>query len=113
MEYTFEQLPKTVAQLFEKVNNIERLLLEKGNNTLQQVDRWFDLNQLCDYLPDKPARATIYGYVHALKIPFHKKSKKLFFLQSEIDAWLKDGRKQTRDEIITGANNNLLKKKRG
>jgi predicted DNA-binding transcriptional regulator AlpA len=54
-----------------------------------------DLNELCNYLPDKPAKATVYGWIHASLIPCHKGQKKLRFRKSEIDTWLLEGRKKT------------------
>jgi len=73
-----------------RLSNIENLLLEiKHNKKEIEADQWFDLNELCDYIPDKPSRATVYGWVHSSKIPVHKGGKKLRFLKSEIDNWLK------------------------
>src|SRR5690349_7135649 len=63
------------------------------------TDQWFDLNELCNYIPEKPAKPTVYGWVHGSIIPYHKRAKKLFFLKSEIDDWLKKGRKKTLSEI--------------
>jgi excisionase family DNA binding protein len=57
------------------------------------VDHWFDINDLCEYLPGKPSKATIYAYIAANNIPFHKGAKKLRFLKSEIDDWLKQSKK--------------------
>ena len=62
-------------------------------------DRWFDLTELCNYHPDKPSKPTVYGWVYAQSIPFHKSSKKLRFLKSEIDNWLLQGRRMTNAEI--------------
>jgi len=83
-----------------RLSNIENLLLDikhnpqpPGNQT--ETDKWFDINELINYLPDKPARATIYGMVHFGKIPHHKGQKKLRFLKSEIDAWLMQGKRKT------------------
>ena len=33
------------------------------------------------YLPDRPAKQTVYGWVFQKKIPYHKKGKKLQFLK--------------------------------
>ena len=52
------------------------------------VDRWFDINELCAYLPDKPAKATVYGRVSRNELPYRKGGKHLRFLKSEIDAHL-------------------------
>lgn len=79
----------------------------------QPTDRWFDLNELCFYHPDKPTKATTYGWVHAGTIPVHKSGKKLRFLKSEIDEWLKQGRKKTFSEIASDADIFLAKKKKG
>lgn len=96
---TFDELPKAITQLFDKLNSIELLLLNLGEEKLTNNDLWLNLNELCDYLPDKPAKATVYGWVHARLIPYHKGSKKLRFLKSEIDIWLKDGGRKTCSEI--------------
>jgi len=110
MELTFNELPKAVTNLQETVNKIERLLLEKGNEQPTETDRWFDLNELCNYLPDKPAKATAYGWVHTGLIPYHKGQKKLRFLKSEIDNWLKTGKRKTFAETASEADAYLKKK---
>lgn len=78
----------------------------------QDTDQWFNLSELCDYLPDKPAKATIYGYVSANTIPCHKGPKKLRFLKSEIDAWIKTGRNKTVSEMADDADSFLQTTKR-
>jgi hypothetical protein len=111
MEFTFEQLPKAVTLLINKVDNLERLLLDKNIESYQSSDRWLDLNELCAYLPDKPVKETVYGWVHNSLIPCHKRDgqKKLFFLKSEIDQWLKAGRKKTLTEIANEVDSYLKK----
>ena len=54
---------------------------------------------------------TVYGLVHQNKIPFHKKGKRLYFLKSEILAWLKSGKHQTKSELENQADAYLLKNK--
>ena len=81
----------------ERLNNIETILLEIKHNPKHSSqidsDQWFDLKELCEYMPDKPSKATIYSYVHNGSIPFKKGLKKLRFLKSEIDNWLKNEKK--------------------
>ncbi len=108
---TFEQLPKAFTHLTNEVSEIKRLLLEQSNPTPTETDRWFDLSELCNYLPDKPAKPTVYGWVHTSLIPCHKGGKKLRFLKSEIDAWLKQGKKKTISEIDAETDQYLSKKK--
>ncbi|MCA6438157.1 MAG: helix-turn-helix domain-containing protein [Bacteroidetes bacterium] len=81
-----------------------------SNEQPTDTDRWFDLNELCIYHPDKPSKFTVYGWVHSGLIPVHKGGKKLRFLKSEIDNFLKQGRKKTLAETANEANNYLKKK---
>jgi excisionase family DNA binding protein len=85
---------------FESINarlhNIETLLMEikfevfeKANVCFSEPEQWFDLSELCQYHPDKPSKATVYTWVSMGLIPVHKGGKKLRFLKSEIDNWLK------------------------
>ncbi len=93
-------------------NAVRKVITETPHAEPQtQTDRWFDLNELCIYHPDKPSKATIYGYVHTGIIPCHKGQKKLRFLKSEIDAWLKQGRKKTLAETANEAEQYLQTKK--
>lgn len=43
---------------------------------------------------------TIYGLVHRRRIPSYRQGKKLYFLRSEILAWIKDGRRATIQEML-------------
>ena len=107
---TLETLPKAFTQLTNEVSEIKRLLLEKSNEQPTEADRWFDLNELCIYHPDKPSKPTVYGWVNAGTIPVHKGGKKLRFLKSEIDIFLKQGRKKTLAETASEADTYLKKK---
>jgi len=110
MDISFDHLPQAVFQLHEKLNNIERLLLEKSNTAQPEPDRWFDLNELVAYDPEKRSKATFYGYTAKSEIPFQRNKKKLLFLKSEIDLWLKKGRNKTMDEISLKADTYLAKR---
>src|SRR2546425_449194 len=100
-----------------QVEDLQKIIIECVNSCLKQnkessliqhnSDRWFNLNELIEYLPDKPAKTTVYSWIHHSLIPFHKKLKTLFFLKSEIDFWLKEGRKRTAKEISLEADKYL------
>lgn len=107
---TLETLPKAFKHLTIEVSEIKRLLLDKSNELPTEIDRWFDLNELCIYHPDKPSKPTVYGWVNAGIIPVHKGGKKLRFLKSEIDNWLRQGRKKTLGETGKEADTYLKKK---
>jgi excisionase family DNA binding protein len=108
---TLETLPKAFVLLTNEVSEIKRLLLEKSNEQPTETDRWFDLHELCNYHPDKPSKPTVYSWVHSGLIPVHKGGKKLRFLKSEIDNWLRQGRKKTLAETASEADQYLKSKK--
>jgi excisionase family DNA binding protein len=99
-------------QLNSLIQNAVRKAISETPKAEQptETDRWFDLNELCIYHPDKPSKPTVYGWVHSGLIPVHKGGKKLRFLKSEIDNWIKQGRKKTLAETASEAESYLKKK---
>ena len=81
-----------------KVKTIVDAISQANNNS--KSDEWFDLNGLIQYLPSHPKAQTIYEWTHKRIIPFHKRpdTKMLSFLKSEIDDWLKTGRRKNQSE---------------
>ncbi len=69
---------------------IEDTLLNYNKNGNSNPDRWLSLDELREYLPGKPTRATIYRWVKQGKIPTKKFGNRLGFLKSEIDQFLKE-----------------------
>jgi len=112
-EITFEKLPEAVGYLIDKVESLEKALHAKGEQPSKQTDEWFNIDELRKYLPDHPARATIYGWVSTRQIPHHKGEKKLRFLKSEIDKWLLSGKRKSENELQTEAAEYLNSKKGG
>lgn len=102
-DLTLETLPKAFTHLTKDVREIKMLLLEKISEQPTEPDRWFDINEFCIYHPDKPSKPTVYGWVSLRIVPAHKGGKKLRFLKSEIDDWLKQGRKKTMVETANEA----------
>ena len=98
---SFDQLPDVVAGLREEIMSLRSFIASQfealGNKP--EPESWMSLDQLCDYLPDKPSKQTVYGWVNQMLIPYHKKTKRLAFSKAEIDAWIKTGRHKTYDEL--------------
>lgn len=84
-------------------NSIKKVLSTQQAEQPTETDRWFNLSELCIYHPDKPSKPTVYGWVNVGIIPVHKGGKKLRFLKSEIDNWLRQGRKKTLAETASEA----------
>ena len=106
-------MPQALAYLIDKVEKIETLLGTQTAIAVEPADRWFNLQELCDYLPDRPAKQTVYGWIGHHTIPFHKKGKKLQFLKSEIDAWLLEDQRQTLVQVRAQALRDFQNKKGG
>lgn len=88
---SLEELPNLVVDLASKVDKLLEQISKLQNNE-EATPVWFDINALCNYLPQKPAKQTVYEWCANRKIPFHKtggiKGKHTVFLKSEIDQWL-------------------------
>ncbi len=69
-------------------------------NSKSDSDEWFDLKGLIAYLPSHPKAQTIYEWVHKGVVPYHKSpdTKMLYFLKSEINDFIKTGRRKTQSE---------------
>ncbi len=108
---TFDQLPAVVSAMRNDLILIKELLQANGALQLnKEAERWLSLKDLCGYLPGRPAAATVYSWVHARKIPHQKFGKRLAFLKSEIDIWLRDHKRQTISEIEKEADNHIYRK---
>ena len=82
----------------EDLKFIRQLMLEILNrfdiqNRQLNHSKWLNINELCEYLPDKPSINTIYKWVSKNRIPFHKipGHKRLRFLKEEIDHFIESG----------------------
>jgi excisionase family DNA binding protein len=108
MQFTFEQLPLAISELTQKVNNIERLLLN-GPAGPTETDQLLTIEQTAEFL--NLSVPTIYRKVSQLELPSCKKGKRLYFSKSDLINWVKSGRKDTLAEIQATNQNNLKPKK--
>ncbi len=106
---TFDKLPEAVSMLILEVRELKMALSEKQEPKIA-TDKWMNLPELMEYLPDHPAAATIYSWVSSRKIPHHKGAKALRFLKSEIDQWLAAGKRKSESELQTEAEQYRLRK---
>jgi len=113
---TMSFTPLSAQEEFTKdlSNQIIKSLSESGiikqpDHSESSGDQWMNIEELCKYLPDHPCQNTIYKWKRKGIIPFHKRSKHLYFLRSEIDAWLKSKRGLTKSEMGSIVDTNFRK----
>jgi excisionase family DNA binding protein len=97
-QLTFEQLPEAISKLFEKVENIEKLLQEKSQ-TPPVTDELYTVGQAADFL--SLSKSTIYTMIHKKELPVLKRSKRCYFFRSALIEYLKYGEKKSLKQIET------------
>jgi excisionase family DNA binding protein len=78
---TFDQLPQAVSKLYDKLSNIEQLLLN-SNNQSGDSDEPLTVSAAAKFL--NLSVPTIYGKVCRKEIPVNKQGKRLYFYKSEL-----------------------------
>lgn len=76
-------------------------------STTPEEDRFLTIDETSKLID--LAKPSVYGLVHKNKIPYHKKSKRLYFLKSEILDWIKSGKQESKSELEIRANEYLSK----
>jgi excisionase family DNA binding protein len=110
MEASFDKLPEAVAQLYDKLENIERLLLSKSNDSPPEEDKLLTIRQAAEVL--HLSVPTVYDLVHKAEVPVCKRGNRLYFSKKELTAWIMAGRKKTVSEIESEANAYMVKHRR-
>src|SRR3978361_1312454 len=107
-EFGFDKLPEFIRQLFEKVENLERLILNLQPDKEKQ-DKPLNVREAAEYLDITVA--ALYSLVSRTEIPVNKPGKRLYFDKNELRAWIEAGRKRTNFEIQVEANKYLKSKR--
>jgi excisionase family DNA binding protein len=112
MEYTFETLPQSVAQLHVKLEHIEKLLEQKGNETTPpDADTLLTVQDTAKFL--RLSVPTIYNLIHKGELPVMKRAKRCYFTREDLLNYLKQGRRKSNSESKAEAFNSLAKRKGG
>lgn len=94
--YSFDQLPRAVSELHQKLDNLQDLLLE-SRQPIPQTIELMTISQAAEFL--NLSVQTLYGKVCHREIPVSKKGKRLYFYKSELEDWIKSGKKKTMTEL--------------
>ena len=98
--------------IVQRLDSIEKLLNELSKNANnskppKDTDEIMTVQQLSDYLTI--ARQTIYGKCSSKEIPYYKRGKRLYFKKSEINNWINNGIRYTKEELLLQAENWIKK----
>ena len=116
---TFEMLPTLMLNLIEdnkvlsaKLDAINRKLSASMGNNRDENER-MDVTEAQKYIPGHPAVQTIYGWTSNNMIPYHKVGKRIYFLKSELDAWLSKEQHKSKDDLREEAEEYVNSHRRG
>lgn len=110
---THDTLPQGVTTLLKELREFKNLFMQKQEHKpTEQPEKWLDLNQLIEYDPEKRTKPTWYSKISRNELPYYKRGKKVYFLKSEIDEWLKQGKSKSNTEIEQEAESYLAKLKK-
>ena len=116
---TFEMLPTLMLNLIEdnkvlsaKLDAINRKLSASMGNNRDENER-MDVTEAQKYIPSHPAVQTIYGWTSNNMIPYHKVGKRIYFLKSELDAWLSKEQHKSKDDLLEEAEEYVNNHRRG
>jgi excisionase family DNA binding protein len=95
---TFDNLPLAVNQLSKKLDQIELLLVQNKDAKINsEVEKLLSIEEASNFL--KLSVPTIYSKVSKGELPVMKKSKRLYFSNLDLIAYLKEGKKKSNSEI--------------
>ncbi len=89
-DVTFNDIPALLIDLREKV---DLLCSQLPRQQESDSDRLMTIEELMVYLPDHPARQTVYQWATNRSIPYEKFGRRLYFRKSDVDTWLGNGRR--------------------
>lgn len=96
--------------IIDCVNSCLKNSKQESKTPTEKPEQWFDLNELIKYDPEKRTKPTWYSKISRNEVPHYKRGKKVYFLKTEIDAWLKGGKCKSNTEIEQEAEAYLKKK---
>lgn len=109
---TFNDLPKAVTTLTKEVSELKRLLIEKQEqHTTEQPEQFLTVQEAAKFL--NLTVPTIYSKVSKGELPVMKRSKRLYFSNTELMEYLREGRKKSNTEIEAEAEAYLSNNRKG
>jgi len=105
---TFEDLPKAVSLILEKISRIEQLL-ESRRGEEPPLEKMLTVKEAASFL--KITVSTLYTKVCRGEVPAYKPGRRLFFDQQELAKWISTKKHKSNVQLAEDARQ-LLKSKR-
>lgn len=97
---TFNTLPDAVGELLERIDHLEKLLMEKSAGPVQKQIRIPKSGKKNKENGDKMtvkeagkflniSASNLYSYIKNKKIPFEKRNRRVYFSKPELESWSK------------------------
>jgi len=107
---TFDQLPIAVTSLTKEISELKMLLLEKREQQPSETpEKFLNIQEAAQFL--NLSVPTIYSKVSKGELPVMKRGKRLYFSNTELIEYIKEGRKKSYAEIEQEAESYLSNKK--
>ena len=84
--------------LSAKIDALNRKISASVGNS-KDNDQRMDVTEAQKYIPGHPAVQTIYGWTSNNMIPYHKVGKRIYFVKSELDAWLSKEQHKSQEDL--------------
>lgn len=95
------ELAKLIAQNISGLNNsiAQDTLSNSGQTSARDI---MSVDDLREFLPNKPSRSAIYGLTHRKRIPFHKPTgRHIYFVREEIERWIFENKSYLPEKFTT------------
>ena len=104
LEISLQELRQIVREEFHSALHSRRDSSSNNNHGLKQI---MGISDACRYLD--LSKSTIYKLTSRGAIPHRKPGKRLYFIKSELDAWIKQGRVESLDNLRQNLEQHLRK----
>lgn len=108
---SFDDLPRAVNQLDEKLNAIQRMLAQRIEPETPPIqDKLLSVQEAAAFL--RLTAPTVYSKVSRGELPVMKQGNRLYFSLTELMEYLKTGKKKSSNEAMAYANSYLTQRGR-
>ena len=104
LEITLSELREIVREEFHLVLQTQKKGLSSSRGNVKRI---MDINDACKYL--SLSKSTLYKMTSQGAIPHRKPGKRLYFIQDELDDWVKKGKVDSMGDLRQNLEQHLKK----